>query len=225
MDLQVHIKMNSTLYIRDPEQSELGKKIIKSSIVMINELGFEDFTFKKLATEIHTTEASIYRYFENKHRLLTYITTWFWTWLEYQLVFYTNNINDPLKKIDIIVNLITFQLDDKFLAEYIDKEQLHLIAIAESNKSYYTKHVDEDNKAKIFKPYKDLCHNISTIFSEYAPSYPYPHSLASSLLETAHHQIFFKAHLPSLTDFGKDKELKNLTKFLNHMILSTLKNS
>ncbi|HCF62820.1 MAG TPA: TetR family transcriptional regulator, partial [Chitinophagaceae bacterium] len=62
--------MNESVYIKNPDHSEIGRKIIKHGIDLINDLGFEHFTFKKLAVEIGTTEATIYRYFENKHRLL-----------------------------------------------------------------------------------------------------------------------------------------------------------
>jgi len=47
-----------------------GEKIILHSIQLIHKNGFEAFTFKKLAIDSGTTEAGIYRYFENKHRLL-----------------------------------------------------------------------------------------------------------------------------------------------------------
>lgn len=224
MDLHVNIKMNPTLYIKDPEQSELGQRIIKNSIDMIYDIGFEDFTFKKLARSSATTEASVYRYFENKHRLLTYITTWFWSWLEYQLVFYTNNLSTPHSKIEVLIDLLLFNLEDQFLIQHIDKDKLYKIIIAESNKAYFTNHIEEDNKAKIFKPYKDLCHRISTIFNEYCPGYKYPHSLASTLIETAHHQIYFKDHLPSLTDYGRANDNNELRVFLKHMVLSILDN-
>ncbi len=36
MDIQLKIKMNEKLFIRDPEQSELGKKIILHSIQLIH---------------------------------------------------------------------------------------------------------------------------------------------------------------------------------------------
>ena len=61
--LQIHITINPELYTKDPESSDLGKRIIASSIEMINELGFESFTFKKLGTAINSNESSIYRYF------------------------------------------------------------------------------------------------------------------------------------------------------------------
>ena len=62
MDFKLSFKVNEAVYLRDPEASELGKLIIKHSIDLIYNLGFESFTFKKLAVEMGTTEASVYRY-------------------------------------------------------------------------------------------------------------------------------------------------------------------
>jgi Transcriptional regulator len=222
MELQLQIKMNAKLYVRDPEGSELGRNIVREGIKMIDELGFEEFTFKKLAAQVGTTEASIYRYFENKHRLLIYITTWFWTWMEYQLMFHTNNIKDAQQKINTIIRLLTFQEKDQFIMEHIDKNVLHRIVIAEGDKSYLTKHVAEDNKDMLFKPYKDLCHRIAEVFLEYKPGFTFPHSLASTVIETAHHQLYFKDHLPRLTDFGKAKTASPLVDFLHHLVFSAL---
>ncbi|MCF8449979.1 MAG: TetR/AcrR family transcriptional regulator [Taibaiella sp.] len=225
MEVQLQIKMNPSLYVRDPESTELGKNIIRHGIDMIYNIGFEEFTFKKLAASVGTTEASIYRYFENKHKLLTYIITWFWTWMEYQLIFHTYNMKDSKEKIYTIINLLVFQEKDEFALEHIDKSVLHKIVIAEGDKSYLTKHVTEDNKAMIFKPYKDLCHRIAGIFQEYRPDYPFPHSLASTLTETAYHQLYFKSHLPRLTDFGNSKECADLIMFLNNLVFSALDSS
>ncbi len=222
MELQLQIKMNPALYLRDPESSELGRRIITAGIRLIQELGFEDFTFKKLAGEIGTTEASVYRYFENKHRLLTYITTWFWTWMEYQVVFHTNNLAEAGAKITVIINLLTLQSTDAMPFPGIDKKMLHSIAIAEGDKAFLTHHVAADNEAQMFKPYKDLCHRIAEIFLDYRAGYPYPHSLASTLVETAHHQYYFKDNLPRLTDFGGQKDIKQLTSFLSHLVFSAL---
>ena len=95
MELSIKIKMNEKLFLRNPEETELGRNIIEHSIILIHKIGFEVFTFKKLAKEISTTEAGIYRYFENKHRLLLYIVDWYWSWQEYRLIFQTNNIKNP----------------------------------------------------------------------------------------------------------------------------------
>ena len=224
MEIQLQIKMNDALYVRDPESSELGKNIIREGLAMINERGFEDFTFKKLANKLGTTESSVYRYFENKHRLLTYITTWFWTWMEYQMVIHTTNIKDPKEKIDLVIKLFTQQVPDLFILEHIDKTILHQVVIAEGEKSFLTKHVTEDNKALFFKPYKDLCHRIALIFQEYNPEHLYPHSLASTMVETAHHQVYFKDHLPRLTDFGGVQSMEPVEDFLRLLVFSSLNN-
>lgn len=214
--------MNPKLYLRDPEQSALGKSIIQHSIGMIHDMGFEDFTFKKLATRIGTTEASIYRYFENKHRLLTYLIAWFWTWMEYQIVYHTNNVSPSQEKIRIIIRLLTSQLKDEFTFEHIDKSQLYQIAVTEGSKPYLTKNVTQDNTNRLFKPYKDLCARIATIFAEHNPNYAYPRSLSSTLLEMAHYQQYFKHHLPSLTDFGNDEDDSRIHLFLEQLVFSSL---
>lgn len=222
MDVRVQIQMNPALYLRNPESSELGRRIITAGIRLITELGLEDFTFKKLATDIGTTEASVYRYFENKHRLLTYITAWFWTWMEYQVVFHTNNLRTAREKIEAVISLLTLQSTESMPLPGIDKKLLHGIAIAEGDKAFLTHHVTADNQAQIFKPYKDLCHRIAEIFLEYKKGYPFPHSLASTLVETVHHQSYFKDHLPRLTDFGGQPDMKPVMAFLEHLVFTSL---
>lgn len=223
MEIQLQIKMNERLFLRNPEQSELGKKIILHSIQLIHENGFEDFTFKKLAKAIGTTEASIYRYFENKHRLLVYITAWYWSWLEYQVVFQTNNINDPVIKLKKVIKLLASSVENDLTTHYVDESLLHKIVITESSKTYLTKHVSEDNKDRLFKPYKDLCASIGTIILECSPHYKYPKSLASTIIEMAHFQNFFMKNLPSLTDFGDSQSEAEIVLFLEDLVFSSLK--
>ena len=68
MATNIHLTLDHNSYLREPESTELGRRIISESIRMIDALGFEQFTFKKLGAEIGSTEASVYRYFENKHK-------------------------------------------------------------------------------------------------------------------------------------------------------------
>ncbi len=223
MELQLQIKMNDKLFLRNPEQSELGKKIILHSINLIYKNGFESFTFKKLAEDIGTTEAGIYRYFENKHRLLIYIAAWYWSWVEYRISFYTNNIEDPLKKLKKIIYLLATTVEDDIKTSHINENALHQIIIAEGSKAYLTKHVSEDNKDQLFKPYKDLCAKIGEIILDCNPKYKYPKSLASTIIEIAHFQNFFMYNLPSLTDFGKDKDELKIILFLEDLVFSSIK--
>lgn len=223
MKLQLQIKMNEALFLRNPESSELGKNILKHSVQLIHKSGFESFTFKKLAQDIGTTEAGIYRYFENKHKLLVYLTAWYWGWLEFQISFHTNNINDPNVKLKRVIKLLATAVEDDEQTSYINESLLHQIIIAEGSKAYLTKQVGEDNKQQFFKPYKDLCAVIGTIISECNPTYEYPKSLASTIIEMAHFQNFFMNNLPSLTDFGNTKEESGIIAFLNDLVFKSLK--
>ncbi len=223
MELQLQIKMNNKLFLRNPEQSELGKKIILHSIQLINKNGFESFTFKKLAEDIGTTEAGIYRYFENKHRLLIYIAAWYWSWLEYRVTVNTNNIKDPVVKLKRVIKLLATVVEDDVRTSYVNENILHQIIIAEGTKAYLTKHVSEDNKDQLFKPYKDLCAKIGIIILECNPKYKYPKSLSSTIIEMAHFQNFFMNNLPSLTDFGKTKNESAIVSFLEDLVFSALK--
>lgn len=223
MKPQLQIRMNEALYLRNPESSALGKSIIKHSVEMIYAQGIEAFTFKKLAAEIGTTEASIYRYFENKHKLLVYLTAWYWGWLEFQISFHTNNIKEPAVKLKRVIKLLTSTVVDDKQTHHINESFLHQIVIAEGSKAYLTKQVGEDNKQQFFKPYKDLCAVIGRIISEVNPKYKYPKSLATTIVEMAHFQNFFMNNLPSLTDFGKTKEESEIITFLNDLVFSSVK--
>jgi Bacterial regulatory proteins, tetR family len=223
MKLQLHIKMNEALFLRDPENTELGKKIIRHSIQLIHKSGFESFTFKKLAEDIGTTEAGIYRYFENKHRLLIYITAWYWSWLEYQISFQTNNLKDPIVRLKKVVKLLATTVEDDESTSYVNESLLHQIIISEGSKVYLTNHVGEDNKHHFFKPYKDLCAVVGNIIIECNAKYKYPKSLASTIIEMAHFQNFFMNNLPSLTDFGKDKNELKVISFLTDLVFSALR--
>ncbi len=223
MELQIQIKMNEKLFLRNPEHTELGKKLILHSILLIHKKGFEDFTFKKLAEDIGTTEASVYRYFENKHKLLIYITSWYWSWLEYRVSYTTNNIADPVVKLKKVIELLATKVEDDISTAYVNESILHQIIIAEGSKTYLTKHVTADNKDQFFKPYKELCALISEFILECNPKYKFPHSLATTIIEMAHLQNFFMQHLPALTDFGKDKDESKVLEFLEDLVFRSIK--
>ena len=223
MELQLHMRINEGLFLRNPEGSELGKKIIKHCIQMIHKNGFEAFNFKKLAEDIGTTEASVYRYFENKHKLLIYLTSWYWGWVEFQISFHTNNIIDPILKLKKVIKLLATTVEDDTQTSHVNESLLHQIVIAEGSKPYLTKQVAEDNIQHFFKPYKDLFDVIGKIILECNPQYKYPKSLASTIIEMAHFQNFFMYNLPSLTDFEKTKEETEIIAFLNNLVFSSIR--
>ncbi len=222
MDFQVTFRVNEKIYLRDPESSELGKQIVKNAIDLIYELGFEHFTFKKLATEMKTTEATIYRYFENKHRLLLYIVNWYWSYMEFLVMFQLQNVNDTKAKLKTIIQLLTHELPESAGRLDYNKKFLNQIVIAESSKVYLVKEVNEINKNKVFKPYKDLCAKIAEIITTYNVTYKYPNSLSSTLIETSHHQQFFSVFLPKLTDISQENSIEFTATFLEDLLFKVL---
>lgn len=210
MNIKINFKVNENIFLKDPESSEVGKQIIKQSINLINLLGYEQFTFKKLATDIGTTEATIYRYFENKQRLLLYIIHWYWCYMEFLLMFKLHNVHAVKDKLKVIVELFAKELpDDTTLHDY-DRKALSQIVIVESSKVYLNKEVSSINENEVFKPYKDLCATIAAVIKEYNPKYKFPRSLSSTIIEACHQQQFFSNNLPRLTDVTA-KENANFT--------------
>ena len=222
MKLAVKIEMNEHLFLRDPEESETGKKIIKHSIILIHKYGFEAFTFKKLSKAAVTTEAVVYRYFENKHRMLMYIVSWYWSWQEYMVLFHTNNIKEPEKKLKKIIQILAAQVQDDSTTEHVDERLLYEIVMREGAKAYLTRHVTEDNKQRLFKPYKDLCARIASVILECNPKYKFPRSLSSTIIEMSHTQNFFMKYLPSLTDFGDKKDEAATFNYLERLVFSAI---
>ena len=223
MDFQLSFKVNEHIYLRDPESSELGKQIVKNAIDLIYELGFEHFTFKKLAAKMSTTEASIYRYFENKHRLLLYILNWYWSYMEFLVDFTIQNIQDPKEKLIKIITLFTQSLPESVGQLDYNKSYLNQIVLSESSKVYLIKEVKEINSFQVFKPYKDLCNKVSEVMLSLNPTYAYSRSLSSTLIETAHSQQYFSKNLPRLTDISSEKDEKFVFNYLNQLVFSALK--
>ena len=197
------ITINEKLYVKDPETSELGRNILKNSILLIDEIGFEAFTFKKLGEKIQSNESSIYRYFENKHKLLVYLTSWYWSWMEYRMAFATTNVSNPIEKLEKAIKLVTENVTDDHATPHINEEILSRIIVEEFTKTLMTKEVDNENKEGFFLVYKRVINRIIDIIKEVNPEYPYAKSLASNIVEGSLHQHFLKNHLKTITNLSE----------------------
>ncbi len=206
MAVGIQISLNEKLYLKDPQETTLGKNIIKDSILLIEEIGFEAFTFKKLALKMSSTEASVYRYFENKHMLLLYLVCWYWEWVSFLIDMNTRNIMDPKERLKIIIHTLIFASKENPSIEYVNESVLHRLIISEGSKAYHIKSVDQENKEGFFKDYKALTAKVAGVISEINPDFPYPRALASNLFEMANNHIYFAQHLPRLTDVTVENE-------------------
>ena len=169
-----------------------------------------------------TAEASIYRYFENKHRLLLYIISWYWKYMDFLLDFQLQNLTDQKIKLKTIIRLLTHELPTHAGGLDYNIKFLNQIVITESSKVYLVKEVNEINKSEVFKPYKELCAKIATVITAYNKKYAYPKSLSSTIIEAAHHQQFFSQHLPRLTDVTPKNKNEFACLFIENLVFGVL---
>jgi AcrR family transcriptional regulator len=202
---KIRVEVNSKLFLKDPFSSELGVLIVQEGAHLIQELGMEHFTFKKLGAKIGSTEAAIYRYFENKHKLLLYLSAWYWAWLEHNLVFGTANQSDPVGRLSVAIRLLVegpiYKQND-----FLDPEILRSIVINESIRGFLTKEVDLEHESGIFSQVYKFGDRVSAIIGEINPDYLYPKTLVSTILESSLLQNFNSQHLPGMLDSGPDSK-------------------
>lgn len=218
--LPLKISIENNLYLKNPESSDLGQRIVTNSIELISEIGFESFTFKKLGKLINSNESSIYRYFESKHMLLLYLISWYWSWVEYRLVIATSNIPEPKDRLHIALKIITEKVEEDFAFTYINEIKLFKIIIDEGSKAYYTKAVDKENELGFFKPYKRLVKRVSDMVLEVDPNFSYPNMLVSTVIEGTRKQRYFQEHLPALSNQEKQKD--SITAFFEALTFNSL---
>jgi AcrR family transcriptional regulator len=219
----VAIKLNEKLFLRDPQETKLGRKIISHGIEEIDHLGFEKFTFKKLSTAIGSTEASIYRYFENKHKFLLYLVSWYWESIRCQIIDRIQGVDAPAQKLRLSIQMITEASQLNTEIDFVNEQILHRIVVSEAIKAYHSKEVDAENREGLFANYKSLVRLISEIIREIEPQFPYPHTLAASVIEMANENIYYAEHLPSLTDLKiKEGSLHDIQKMLEFFAFKML---
>lgn len=213
------VEVNKNLYLKEPFSSELGILIVKDGMQLIQELGMEHFTFKKLAQKIGSTEAAIYRYFENKHKLLLYLSAWYWGWMEHNLVYSTANQFNPREKLGVAVRLMVegpiFKQN-----EYLDPLQLRDIVVNESIKGFLTKTVDFEHENGIFAQVYKFGERISEIILEINPAYGFPKTLVSTVMESSLLQSFNSQHLPGMTEISFDSI--NRYKFFHQLVINAI---
>lgn len=215
MAIQVRILPSSDLSLRDPQETELGRRILSSSIELLDELGLEAFTFKKLAQQLGSAEASIYRYFSSKHQLLLYLVSWYWDWVHHLVNQSILSEDSSETRLRAAIRALTRPFVVNPSVPYINEQLLHRIVINEGSKAYHTKNVDKENSKGLFLGYKSLSDEIAQLILQINPGFPYPRTLATSLFEMAHNHPYFAEHLPRLTEL---KTGEGMNEDLEHML-------
>ncbi|HFB66242.1 MAG TPA: TetR/AcrR family transcriptional regulator [Aeromonadales bacterium] len=219
--LNVKFNISEQTYLRDPDSTELGRKIIFHGIQLIDELGFENFTFKKLGACIGSPESSVYRYFENKHMFLVYLYCWYWSWIEYKLLFSIINIGSSEEQLRKAIHYLTAVIEEDHNFSHVDEVKLDRIVMNEGSKTYHIKEIDQENKKGYFQVYKRVVQRVSEIILTINPDFEFSHMLVSTIIEGSRQQRFFSQHLPSLTDVDKDKD--SISEFYEQMAFRVIK--
>jgi AcrR family transcriptional regulator len=219
---RVVLQLDEKLFVKDPTSSELGESIVEHAILMLEEIGYEALTFRKLAEHIGTTEASVYRYFRSKHRLLLYLTAWYWSWMEYRLNLATANVGSAEERLRRALQAVTQRIRKDEATPRIDEEALYRVVVAESSKAYLHADVDSENREGMFSSYKRLCRKVADLILEVNPAYPYPVALVSTVIESSHLQKFYAEHLPSLTEVTRGDADEATTTFLTDLVFRTI---
>ena len=216
------IEVNSSLFIKNPTSSKLGESIVKEGLSLLENIGYEDFTFKKLAISIQTTESTLYRYFENKHQFLMYLFNYYWTWMEVNFTMAITNISDPQEQLKRIIGVLVTQAPQKIGSLLLDEFLLKQVITNESSKTFLNKKVDEENKAGYYLTFKRNVCLISEVLLKMNPNYLYPNALAATLIEASFHQRYFGLHLPRLTNINQKDDL--VESFFTDTLLKAIKN-
>ncbi|MEO7522385.1 MAG: TetR/AcrR family transcriptional regulator [Gemmatimonas sp.] len=219
---RIRLLLDEKLYVKDPMSTDLGERIVEHSILMLDEMGYESFTFRKLATSIGTAEASIYRYFRNKHRLLVYLTSWYWSWMDYRLLVATSHARSPEDRLRIAIYHLTQPIEEDDSTPRINELALYRVVVAESSKAYLHHDVDEENREGLYRSYKRLCRTVADMIVELNPAYRYPVALVSTVVESSHMQKHFAEHLPSLTEVRHAEADQSTTVFLTELVFRAI---
>ena len=134
----LNISVSTKLYNKNPEETDLGKRILSKSIELMEDMGYEHVTFKKIGLAIESTEASVYRYFQNKHQLLAYLINWYWGWLEVKMAQEFMMLNSAEDKLKRAIELLVLPMDEDERIPHIDEGTLQRLVVAQYPKIYLT---------------------------------------------------------------------------------------
>jgi AcrR family transcriptional regulator len=220
--VRAFIKLHTSagLFLKDPEESKVGQRMVSRGIALIYKLGFGAFTFRKLAQELDTSEASIYRYFDSKHQLLSYLINWYWGWVYWRLNAEVLPSLEKKARIRKIVKVLIASSDVDLRIPHIDESVLHKIVVAESGKleGYYR---NSAGAAAPLPTYLLCCDFISEVIRSCNPRYPHCRELAFSLISNTHQHSCY-SQTAELERGKGSPSMPRLDRFIEHAALSLL---
>lgn len=215
------LQIKTGAFIKNPVTSELGIRIVQSAISLLNEIGFDEFNFRKLAQQLHTSETSIYRYFESKMQLLNFLSQWYWFEVKEEILEEIIGLILPEEKIERAIEILcnpNGSSEDE--NPFFNLSQIHQLMIQESFRPDLW---GENNQKDDHASQKRLIQYLSEVILTINPNYSYPKTLVSVMIHSCHNQLLFSTHLPYFSDIPPDN-LQSLVNFIKTLTLSTIKN-
>lgn len=210
----MELAIPQALYLKNPKESRTGNAIIEHAARMIASEGIEHLTFKKLAASCGCTEATVYRYFENKHKLLLYILNIFWIWQEYRMVLNTQNITDPYEKLQHALSVIANPQIPVDLGDF--GKHILQTAIHEGVKIHLSRELADEINNGSLAAYHRLVQRLEDLISSYHSRYAFSAALAVTIIDNALQQLFFIRYFAGMS--GKIKTTEMLEIYLNSLI-------
>ncbi|MEN9511517.1 MAG: hypothetical protein RLZZ370_1336 [Bacteroidota bacterium] len=214
LEIQSGVGSDGSAFLKDPDSSETGRDIIRHGAAMMAAHGVEAFTFRKLAVQAGITEATVYRYFSNKHQMLLYLLNRYWNALEYRAMQETVHINDPMERLSRLTELLTVPVAST--ADNAMAAHLYAIAMSESIKVHLGTETGSDWQKGMLNGYARITSLVAETLKVARPHYPYPRAWAATFVDSAMQQQFLLRHLPELTEIEPSKA--SLTEFLRSLI-------
>ena len=146
------------------------------------------------------TEASVYRYFENKHMLLVYLCSWYWDYLNYLIEIDTRNFSNPEKKLRIEIKTIVNSSSAQSPTDFIDQSKLHIVIAEHFFKAMFNITTSVTAKENLFANYRNLNYNLTSIVKEFNPKFKYPCAMASTIIKMSIDHSYYADQICSLTE-------------------------
>lgn len=198
-NFKVELSLPEGVFVRDPQNSELGKMLIYKAAKMIGETGIEAFTLLKLAKNTGCTEATVYRYFTGKHQLLYYLMNLYWGYVLFGIEYHIKGEKSDNKRLNRAIDVLLNPNIDNFSSPGTG-ELLRAVAISEGIRIHLRPEVSEEIKEGKLKYYLELVELFENLIHKANPGYSYSKSLAGTLIDASLQQIFYQLHNTPLTD-------------------------
>ena len=214
------VEVPSHLFIRDPLDTPLGKRVVTGAIQLIDEGGFETFTFKKLASEVKTTEASVYRYFANKHQLLSYLVHWYWGWLALRYRLQTTGHYEAVRRLRIALSVLCEgnQRDDSIA--HVNEATLHRIVLTHAAKARVK--TTEKNLPSPLHGMQTFADILLGLIKEISPTYKNPRALSLAVIGAARQLLRVVETENEMLEPRFSKDTTEVVNFLEQFVLGMI---